>query len=199
LGLSAAGLVVGGLFFLVSWFFAFKNHDYYFIQFLPMFVLLMLAGLATLRNRFPGFRRSLWPALLMMGIVAFSARNVHKQFEKRYFPDGAHYDTVNEDLFGGAARLDSLGISRETKIICLPDFTPNASLYFLDRPGWTELYHPDFQAEYTQRFIDYGADYLIINRDEWLTHPSVQPFAVHQVKRWGEVTVFDVRSFRTAE
>lgn len=199
LGLVALGMLAGGLVFMSAWFFAFKDHDYYFIQVIPALIFFMLAGLATLRNRFPNLRNSLLPALVMLVLVGFSARNTHKQYQKRFFPGGAHYTTVNEALFGAATRLDSLGISREAKLICLPDYTPNASLYFLDRPGWTELYHEDYQPEYTQQFINAGADYLVISRASWLTHPGVQPFTQHPIDHWDEITVFDVREYRQGE
>lgn len=190
-------LAGGGVGFLFFWFLAFKNHDYYFIHFLPFFSLAFPIAVATLQEKFPVIRRSVWPSILLFVVLGFSARNTHIQFNKRFEPDGVHYDSINENLFGFATKLDSLGISREDPIISLPDFTPNASLYQLDRPGWTELYLPELKVADTDSFMSWGAKYMVINDPEWVSHPAVAPWTGHLIYTYKDIQVFDLQPYKS--
>lgn len=62
-----------------------------------------------------------------------------------------------------AAKLEELGIKKDDYIISIPDYSPNISLYFLNRYGWTD-YGSNFKDTLVfEKRIMQGAKFIVIN------------------------------------
>lgn len=170
---------IGVTAFFLLWFYAFENHDYYFINLIPLYVLLLLLVFDAVRWRFPALlapRPVHWYKIGFLLLLLLSARDARLDMQERIRPGGNLYTGYPAALHGAAQWLDELGISREARLICLPDPSPNSMLYMLKRPGFTQLYYPDLKKGDVRAFVQKGAAYFVVYDSTVRTHPAVMPF-----------------------
>lgn len=85
-----------------------------------------------------------------------------------------------------------IGIKPQDKVISLPDFTINGSLYFMNRKGYTE-FGSDFSKEETFNLrIKQGARFLIINDSTILNRQELKPFIQNKVGEYENVLIYDL-------
>jgi hypothetical protein len=82
-----------------------------------------------------------------------------------------------------------IGIDEDDKVICIPDGSPNRSLYLLGQKGWT-TYIKYSSAEEIEYLIQKGAKYLFISDPEYLNKEYLQPFINDQIGDFKGIMVF---------
>ena len=167
-------LGVGAVF--VLFFRQFHHHDYYYVELYVLPVALLLLGGKALPVRWRSRFAARW---CLFGLIALNAYHVRQVIAYRSAPGSKYMGRFNYDLHDRVplqAFLDNVGVDRDARIISLPDDSPNNTLYFLDRPGWTRFRAKPFTADTLQRRIEMGAQYLVLTRREWLDQAAVQPF-----------------------
>ena len=170
------------------------HHDYYYVDLYVLPVAVLLFGLMAIPKRW----RSHWLfRLLLVGLIVLNAYHARQIIAFRSAPGSKYMGRFNYDLHDRIPLqvfLDSIGIERNARIISLPDDSPNNTLYFLDRSGWTRFRAKPFTADTLQRRINMGAEYLIITRKEWLDEAAVQPFLTKPLGDFrGSVFVFRLK------
>ena len=124
----------------------FYHHDYYFIHITAYFTFSLITVIHQLYkvNNLKYFTLILVSILTISGI--FYSK---KRLENRYFNTKINLIPY----FKLKSKLESIGIKKETKILNISDNTYCASLYALDRKGWTNL---NFKDKEHVQIIDRG-------------------------------------------
>ena len=86
-----------------------------------------------------------------------------------------------------------LGIGAEDKLISLPDYSINASLYYMNRKGYTEFGSDFNKAETFYTRIKQGAKFLIINDSTILKQPLLEPFIKVKSGEYKNILIYDLQ------
>lgn len=182
-----------GIYFM--WFYQFIDHDYYVINLYIFPVFLILSSLFILKNNFIHIYNSLFFKILIILFVIINIFYAKQTMNHRY---GGYMDyRLNEQLAEPEFHtyLNELGITRDTWVISVPGGAPNATLYLLDRPGFTEWIDRKGSRPNVEVIRDWqarGARYLIVNRPDYLQNPIMQPFLDKEIGQYKDVRVFDL-------
>jgi len=104
---------------------------------------------------------------------------------------------LNEQLTEPAfhAYMNELGITKDTWVISVPDFSPNGTLHLLNRPGFSEWIDRTGSRPNVEVIRDWharGARYLIVNRLDYLDKSVIQPFLNKEIGAYKDVRIFDL-------
>lgn len=195
----AALTTIGVLLYGALWFYAFKDHDYYAINLLAL-PLIVTTGMAIRCARHhPQWLTSWGFKLSIVALLAINAWHARTTLSDRLARAQDYAVPIAPVLYERTdevrAFLATHGLSYPTKVISIPDPSPNTSLYFLNLLGWTELYHQSpYDADEVRLFAGYGAEYLIINDPALLDDPALQPVLAQPVANFRhQLYVFDLR------
>jgi 4-amino-4-deoxy-L-arabinose transferase-like glycosyltransferase len=151
--------------------FQFLYHDYYFIfYFLPLFFLLILIYLRTVRF---AERRGLFGWLVLILLLFLPVRhysNTAHYLDERYRP-GSYWNQTLTDAgtWPGAGKwLDEAGVPRGNPgLLTGYDETPNNQLYFLERRGYR--FFSDYSPETVWKIMQqHSVQWLVLtDAEEW--------------------------------
>jgi hypothetical protein len=88
------------------------------------------------------------------------------------------------------------GINQEDKVISIPDFTINTTLYYMNRKGYTDFASDLSKAETFYWRIDLGAKYLVINDSTILSREYLKPFIQNKVGEFKNILVYDIQNIK---
>lgn len=90
--------------------------------------------------------------------------------------------------------LRGLGIKFDDKVISIPDESPNITLTMLQQKGFTDYhYWNNYQgAQRTERKIELGAKYMIVQGDENLLRDDVAPFISNQIGEYNGIKIYSL-------
>ena len=169
--------LLGFIGFLILFFAVIGDHDYYVINFFILAPLICFGVYIAVKNMFPNFYKTLLFKLLIIAFLIHNADFARRRIEDRYKPErweNISYMTHMKTFSEIAPYLDSLGIKREDRVICLDDPTINISLYFMGRKGWTR-FNTKEDPEQINRHIRHGAKYLICSTAT-ATHSNIKHY-----------------------
>ncbi|NLB25935.1 MAG: glycosyltransferase family 39 protein [Bacteroidales bacterium] len=177
---------------LFLWFQVLEGHDYYMINLLVTFVAIWAILFHKLRN----WRYFKSPLIYFAGIIFFSW-NVITCKERI----SIRYDSWMNDMYSKQFAVlkevepffESIGLKQDDKVISLPDFTINGSLYFMNRKGYTQFGSDFSKAEGFYDRIEDGAKFLVINDTTILRNPEIQPFVNKKVGEYKNIWVYDLQ------
>lgn len=88
--------------------------------------------------------------------------------------------------------IRSLGINFEDRVISIPDETPNRTLTLLHQKGFTDFHYLlGYQgSKATERKVELGAKYMIVEGDENLLREDVAPFTQNQIGEFNGIKIF---------
>lgn len=138
----------------------FRNHDYYFIDtyFLPLLLLLIL--ILNVLPRIENYRRSIILGLIAIFFISLMTDNVCEMQKKRrrtYWGQTAIRTIKNYQ--GSERYLDSIGISKNAKMLTLWAYPQNTPFILMNRKGYAEMYYDKEKLDAGMTF-DY--DYVVI-------------------------------------
>lgn len=152
---------LGGLAYAALFFKQFRDHDYYFMVFIPIVGLNLINAFVTLKNRFGSvvygpIAKVFMYLFLTVGLWQLDLVDRYRkvEMERRFDDTSALYSSVRE-------ALDQAGISRDARMLVVADPTENGSLYFLRRKGWTVGDASAFTDELAEIYRVSGAEYLV--------------------------------------
>ena len=184
-------LFTGVILFILLWFYAFGNHDYYIIGLLvlPLFILLSFTDL--LKRKFPHIFNSPVIKICFALFLLFNISYAGKRLDWRYSGWINDYP-VNKDLYEITPYLRSLGITPEDKVISLPDPTPCYSLYLMNQRGWTEHYQHNTDSLKIQQSITLGARYLILTGEDVKQRPYLQSYIKKKSGEYNDISIYSL-------
>lgn len=135
---------VGSVAFVLLWYAQLGVHDYYFIDILPFLTIILLNVFIFVTKKTFWLRNNIFHSAIVVILSLILANNIVEVknivWEKRYNVN----HTLNQDRpFPPLSKerlrffLDSVGVGRRDTVLSLSDGSPNASLYFFDRVGYT--------------------------------------------------------------
>jgi hypothetical protein len=165
---------VGLLLYVLLFFEALKDHDYYCINlYIIIPVVLMLFFLLLKQHQINLHSKYLLTALCigLLHNIDFTKRRMEQRYQFTSWHNSAYgltfikFESLKKQLY-------ALGISGNDKIISISDDSINTSLYFLNRKGWTN-YNIQNQTENMMTCIKLGARYLVVLNTSLKKHNSI--------------------------
>jgi len=195
LALVAYILFAGSLCYFVLFYIQFRDHDYYFIALIPAIIFLIVNAFLTFKNKFPKVFNSIFikAAFLLLAVLSLNYGKLNLQ--RRYNDNnGDKFAKIGIVLKDTRKYLDSSGISADAKFIVVTDYTPNGSLYFLNRPGWTIQ---DTAKEALKRFeecVKSGADYVLLTDKAYAENPDISKYLGELKGKYNSILVYKINA-----
>jgi hypothetical protein len=188
-------VVLGALSFSILFFRSMRNHDYYQINNLFLFIPLYLTVFSIILNSWPQLYRSIWMKMLLSGVILLLVLNAGEHMRKRYSDRDMHYVSSSETLrmFNIEEYLNNIGITREDKVYCTPDRSMNISLYLTNRKGLTD-FSPLSKLtlqERLERMKGIGIEYVILgSREPYLEEENLDEMLGQKIGEIGGTEIF---------
>lgn len=206
-------LFVGISLFILLFFEGIDDHEYFLIDLTILIPAIIVTFLTTLKGLLPNlFNSKLLKALSLVLMLLAMNYNVvmtrlhyypHDKLAVQNFPLSEpvmeHWRYMYWDwechlkkYEGITPYLRGLGIKFEDKVISVPDETPNRTLTLLNQKGFTDYHYTiNYQGRNrTERKIELGAKYLIVEGEENLKREDVAPFTGNQVGEYNGIKIF---------
>jgi len=186
---------IGFLGYLILWFDVLDVHDYYLITstivMIPIWFLFFVINKDTrlLKNPF-----SMLIVFLFLLVNIYSCRfrieERHKGWMNEWYKEKLEAVGEIEPL------LDKWGVGKNDLVISIPDNSINATLYLMNRKGFTSYGNDFSKPETFDHFIQVGAKYLIINDSTLSKSETISRFTSNPVGHYRNVSVFDLNALR---
>ncbi|MBK8497231.1 MAG: glycosyltransferase family 39 protein [Flavobacteriales bacterium] len=210
-------LLFGTFLYLMGWFQALNNHDYYFINPMIMLVAISVSGLWYLRQYQMDWLVNPWTKGIALAVLIhstmFAASDAQLRFrngkplaEKDSIPlvGGqrlAYWKESQYWLYGGLLDIEpylrSLGITHQDRVIIAPDRTWQNSLYLSGQRGWNDFTMHLKEPAQLDQCVASGALYLLLLEEEWTRRPHMQHYVQYPIGEHKGVRVYDLRPLRT--
>lgn len=183
-------MLIGSISFVILFFGFLHDHDYYIIS----LYLLTIFSSATLfemaiRN-WPQITNSMYIKIIFISLLVYSAVYARKQMKARYYGwENSEYLGSLADVYTVKPYLDTIGMPEDAKVVSIPDYTPNLTLYLIHRKGWTNYITSD-NRNLIKIGMKNGADYLLISNPNLLIDTTITPYLTNKIGQHGTVSVF---------
>ena len=186
--------ILGVIVIQVLFFQPLKDHDYYSLDQLILFPILVGAAYWVIRNNALLLKYRLYFDLLLIGLLIHCADFTRRRIIDRYSGwMNYEYAQYMAPLGSISTHFESLGIPSQSKVICLPDRSFNHSLYLIDRRGWTDFDSLSFYPERMDKVIEMGAEFLVIYDPTIISREGIAPYIKRELEPFGHVRIFDLR------
>ena len=159
-------VIMGSLAYLALFFEQLRVHNYYFVDIMivPLLIISLLAGVIQSLDLEKKLRYFFYILLILLTNANLNASYYYNHNAYQFF----HKDLkkFNTSFF----KKDQLqhfllenGVKKEDKIISYPDRSPNTTLYYLNRKGWTETFMSKGFTDRLPSLKKRGALWLVIN------------------------------------
>ena len=153
--------VFGCILFCIAMMRQIRNHDYYFVDtfFLPILFIIIL-----IFNKIPEFKNKfaiIAEYLVVAVICVFMIKNVGEMQHQRRFKNVAviSYENFKDsDVF-----LDTLGIPRDAKILCMFGYAQNGPFIQMQRKGFIVM---EDKEELINNSLSWDYDYIVIENNK---------------------------------
>jgi len=161
-------LSIGSICYFILFFAKFKDHDYYFITLIPGIIFLVINSFIAIKNKFPSLINHYVPKLLLLALCLLSLNFAKGKLTQRYEKTDDMYANIGYKFSGTRNYMDSLGVSKDAKVIIIADHTPNGGLYFINRPGWTVEDISESNMATVNDYIHKGAEYILFTDQKYI-------------------------------
>ena len=196
LWISTLVIFTGVFLYLIFWFNALKNHDYYLINLLILLVSIFLSFFCYLRKtHFKVFNSLILKFVFLVFLISnidYCEEHIRGRFSgwmnERHLQHFQALETITP-------YLRSLGIERTDKVISIPDISFNITLYLMDQKGWTDYGDINLnRSEKIAKKIKLGAEYLIINDSTIYKEDNIQPYIKNKIGSYKNIDIYDLRN-----
>jgi hypothetical protein len=190
--LLTMAILAGFLIFILLFFQALKDHDYYTINLFILIPFVILSFLLLLKDK---FNKVYISVLFRILIIAFLVHNIdfaRRRIEGRYSAKGWQNENYIENIQPFkeiTPYLQSIGIKKDDRVISLSDNSINITLYFMNQKGWTN-YGISGDSAKIKEVINLGAKYLFIYDKEIYKEQSIQPFLNNRIGEFKNIDIY---------
>ncbi len=178
--------LLGIVAYSVCWFRAYQDHDYYMINPFIAIIWMLLAACIIIDKA--GIKaRKVFVSLFVFVFIVSAIHSRHVQWGRYHNP---HYISVNPDYFTVEPYLRSIGISRQDRVVSLPDLSPNITLYLMNQQGWTEFNDINNHQE---RTMQSGVKYLIISDTNYLHWDFCRKHLGDSVSKYKSIYIYKIK------
>ena len=193
-------LSVGTVCFFVVFFNSLLVHNYYIIDIIALPLVTFSVILWWLKAYLPQFFSSWVFKIILIAFVAYNLDYGNDRLDYYYDESSPMMQGFNKsflkqkELEAFLARND---ISYDSnQVVSIADRTPNATLYYLNLRGWTQLFGNRPVDSKIKQLADFGADYLIISRADYLEEEGLDEVLQYPIDTFDQsIYVFDIRMF----
>ena len=181
----------GTILFFIAMLIQFHDHDYYFLDSFFAPVLFTFALAIRHLPELTGWKKyMLIPILFIIGNIMFNASK-HNNQACRPANDRALQCSINYD--GSDKWLDSIGVSRDAKILTLLAYPHNTPFIKMKRTGYTDMYAERWMVDSVMKF---NYDYVIIEdniNEEQLRKIDYAIETLERITGNGKLTLYKLR------
>mgnify|MGYP001177109014 CR=1 FL=1 len=160
-GLLFLGSICFGLLFYTQ----FKDHDYYFLTFMPFIILLFINGINTLKNNYQSYKFQ-WILKCIIAIIVVAGINYSKKkLTERYQHSMDEYSRMGLLISKHKMEIEHLEIPKDAKVILAPEPSQNGGLFYINRMGWTFSSIEEISKKKLRSLKDKGAEYLFLTKE----------------------------------
>jgi len=183
-------MVLGGLSYFLLFFQQFGQHDYYAINLMTTLMFPVVTAFVALRLKFPKIAGSWLISCLLLILAFLGIQYARLNLQRRYDPIVSVESGFNTGFYEMQSVLKKAGVSANAKIISMPDPSPNISLYFLDRQGWTIPAGAEKIPDSLCYLIRHGADYLVISDSNLSMRQDLQSFLTEKLAVYHGISLY---------
>ena len=178
---------------LILWFQVLDGHDYYLITQMQVLVIVWAIFFIYLKDKqFWNHPIAYIMLIIVFGFLANDGMIRHKERYEGWMNEG--YKMHMEALTEIGPYFEKWSIKPEDKVISIPDNSINASLYYMNRKGYTDFGSDFSQEEIFRKRIYQGATYLVINDTTIISQPLIQKFSSNFIGQYRNVKVFRLKT-----
>lgn len=166
LSLLTGFILIGSITFGILFYAQFKDHDYYFLTFLPFIILLVINGINTFKNVIKEMKYQRLVQFILLIIVIAGINYSRNKLDDRYHLGMTTYSQTGLLLDEHREAFEQLDIPKNAKIILAPEPSQNGGLYYLNRMGWTISSIENVTQKNLIELKQKGADYLILTSSD---------------------------------
>lgn len=194
LGLLTLLVMLGCTAYLVLFFTTFNHHDYYLLtlMFVPLFIYIYFADLVAGQLKRWNIRIFQWIVTIAFVMVSWKGTTASTRVFKDIYMGWFQTYTLNPALNDLEPFLDEHGIGYDKKVICLPETSPNRSLYLMNRKGWTGL-TGIYSTDDVDELIEQGAAYGVVTDTSFYSIHFFQYNIGDTVGYHGNILVFKLK------
>lgn len=159
-------LLIGSLAYLSLFYSQFQDHDYYFLAFMPLIILVLINGIQTFKNVVNKRTVHIILQLALLIIIIAGTNYSRMKLSSRNHPEVNEYSKTGLLIQDNLEEIEKLQLPSTSKFVVLPDLCPNGGLYFLNKQGWTIGSTEIVTEELLEGYKDKGADYLLLATEE---------------------------------
>ena len=186
---------IGSLIYFFLFYSQFKAHDYYFIALIPAIIFLVISSFISIQNSYPKIIGNIFFKIVIITILILSLNYARDKVLDRYDENNHDMiDIIGWQLDNSEDYINSIGIVEEAKVIVIQDYTPNGSLYFLNRRGWTLSDTSDTDIKNLHSYIQEGAEYLLLTNTQYLNNNSINLVVRDIVGEYNDVTIYNLKN-----
>jgi hypothetical protein len=186
---------LGFMVFVVLFFSALKDHDYYTTNLFILVPIILITFFDLLRKH---YNRIFGSLILKILLLAFLIHNV--DFARRRITGRYDTNSWQNDYYSAGTNsyreigpyLDSIGVTQDTKVLCLSDNTINVSLYLMNRKGWTNYGIYGDSMKIASKIVQ-GAEYLFIMDQATFNQYRLESFVNERIGSFNSIDIYRLR------
>ncbi len=188
-------LSIGLICFVALFTGALEQHDYYTINMFILVPFILLILFLILKKNYTGFFYSpllrLAFLIFILHNIAFTKNRIEERYSELYWmnENRTKHTYAFENL---APYLDSIGVKKDDKVLCVPDFSINITLYLIDRHGWTSFGNTLSDSLKISDKINMGAKYLIYYDENEKLLENFEPFLGARIGKFEHLRIFEL-------
>ena len=172
-------MLIGSLSFGLLFYAQFKDHDYYFLTFIPLLILLLINGINTFKNISTKRNHHILVKAILFLIIVAGINYSRNKLDERYLQEMNIYSRTALLIDENKMAIDGLNIPKDAKVILAPEPSQNGGLFYLDRMGWTISSIKEVSSTKIRSLKQKGAEYLILTEQNNLT--------INKIKHEGKI------------
>lgn len=185
-------MLVGVSLFTFTFFFGIKDNIYYCINLMILPVFIFICAIQIIKKKYPITFNSIVFRSIIFVFLMVNMKYAKGTLDTLYHHGAQHYRVTDESFNQTKFRafVDSIGIKKTDRVICMPDKTPNALLSIVARQGWSEYNFNRTDTTAINNLINAGAQYLIIQNPFILSEPALANYTGNYVAHYDNFYVY---------
>ena len=179
------------LLFVLLFFERFQHHDSYILCLYAMVPLALMFLYRVYVATNPNKLITLAVLIIATPYVSKNVSGAQKLVESRS-ATWSHYNNFNEDFYHLDDWLTTQGIKKDSPILSVYDFSPNVTLYFMNRKGLTNLYHHELTDEFVAHAKGIGIKHLLVHGKGLQNPKNAQKYCSDTLASYVNIHLFEL-------
>lgn len=166
---------------VILWFNQIIVHDYYIIDWFPLVFFVLLAAAPIISK----LKLNKIVYVLILYVMVISVHHAKKVIDNRYDINNPDRTYLNQSFYKKQdlqRYMKEIGLTKEKMVVSIPDKSPNITLYFLNRKGWTNINIGESNiGPNIVNLKNSGAEYLIISNQSVMTDSTLKPLLNNKI------------------